>query len=196
MCPKFRRWVRRIYEESVPDDIDLTTLYLCCRGRLLAMVRSGVPCEADAEDVLHTAFESFFQKAPGHLSVQEAERYLFRCVCNALAYWWRKSQRSLDAYRDFKNCRAESDMASPGEALVQQEEHAALRKAIAQLPERQQQTISLRYFAGMTTAETAAVMECEPATVRSLLRHGIEKLDSLVGEGSEVSQDERGKTNE
>jgi RNA polymerase sigma-70 factor, ECF subfamily len=56
----------------------------------------------------------------------------------------------------------------------------SLPNAIAQLPERQRKVVCWRYFDDLPFDEIAGMLDIEPATVRSLLRHGINNLRKLM----------------
>ena len=57
-----------------------------------------------------------------------------------------------------------------------------LRRALAQLPQRQESTFTLIHVKGYSILETARLMKVRRATVRSNLRHAIRKLRELMGE--------------
>ena len=54
--------------------------------------------------------------------------------------------------------------------------HVAVRGAVARLPRRQRTALVLRYFADLSVAEVAALMDCAPGTVKSLTHHAIDAL--------------------
>ncbi len=61
----------------------------------------------------------------------------------------------------------------------------ALPAAIAQLPQRQRQVVVWRYYESRTFEEIAEELGVQPATARSLLRHGIHQLRrkmTLIGD--------------
>jgi len=60
-----------------------------------------------------------------------------------------------------------------------------LERAIGQLAERQQLTVHLHYFVGLTVDETAQVMSCSPGTVKSTLFDARTRLRTLLGEDDE-----------
>lgn len=62
---------------------------------------------------------------------------------------------------------------APEESLV---ERIALREAIGQLPEKEQMTILLRYFRGMTQDQTARVLGVSQVQVSRLERRGLDRL--------------------
>ena len=53
---------------------------------------------------------------------------------------------------------------------------AAVREAVAQIPDDQRTTITLAYFEGMTHVEIAERMQVPLGTVKSRLRIGLEKM--------------------
>ena len=62
---------------------------------------------------------------------------------------------------------------APEETLVEQ---IALREAIDTLPEKEQMTILLRYFKGMTQAQTAKVLGVSQVQISRLERRGLDRL--------------------
>lgn len=55
-----------------------------------------------------------------------------------------------------------------------------LRRALAQLTERQRLAVDCVYFVGLTVVETAAVMRCAEGTVKSTLADARAKLRALL----------------
>lgn len=170
---------------------DLKTVYLTCETNLLNLIRRGVPTETDAEDIVQDVFAAFFQRTPETLSVQQARYYLVRCAMNQIAQWWRNHERREQPVpNDFLASR-QSPQPSPRERAIQEETLSRLDYAVAQLPDRQQQAVSLHYFAELSVEETAAVMQCEAATIRSHIRHGIQQLKEQFHE-PEPCEDNQG----
>jgi len=66
---------------------------------------------------------------------------------------------------------------APEERLV---ERIALREAIDRLPERERMTILLRYFKGLTQAQTARVLRVSQVQVSRLERRGLARLRELA----------------
>ena len=62
---------------------------------------------------------------------------------------------------------------APEEGLV---ERIALREAIDHLPEKERMTILLRYFKGLTQAQTAQIMKVSQVQISRLERKGLAKL--------------------
>ncbi|MCW3055547.1 MAG: polymerase sigma factor RpoE [Chthonomonadales bacterium] len=61
-------------------------------------------------------------------------------------------------------------------ALAQDQVAALLPSALKRLPARQRNVVIWRYFEERSFEEIAAVLDVQPSTVRSLLRHGLNTL--------------------
>ena len=74
----------------------------------------------------------------------------------------------------------ESTLASPAteESLL---EHIALRAAIGSLPEREKQTILLRFYKGLTQQKCAKILGVSQVQVSRLEKRAIEKLRQSMG---------------
>jgi RNA polymerase sigma-70 factor (ECF subfamily) len=59
-----------------------------------------------------------------------------------------------------------------------------LRSALARLDDRDRTVIALRYFAGLSEAETAAALDVPAGTVKSRLSRALERLRRQLGETS------------
>jgi len=58
----------------------------------------------------------------------------------------------------------------------------ALRDAVLALPARQRDVVLLRLVEGMSTAETARLLQCAEGTVKATLHHATRKLQKLLEE--------------
>jgi RNA polymerase sigma-70 factor (ECF subfamily) len=68
----------------------------------------------------------------------------------------------------------------PARALVDQETSAAVRDALAQLPEAQRVPIELAYFEGMSYRQVAVALSEPEGTVKYRIRCGMQKLRSAL----------------
>lgn len=53
-------------------------------------------------------------------------------------------------------------------------------QAVQRLPERRRTAIVLRFWADMATDDIAAVLDCRPTTVRSLIHRGLASLEEVL----------------
>ena len=71
---------------------------------------------------------------------------------------------------------------SSGDSEESMVERIALRRAIEELPEREQETILLRFFRGLTQADTARILGVSQVQVSRLERRALEKLRTWLEE--------------
>jgi RNA polymerase sigma-70 factor (sigma-E family) len=55
------------------------------------------------------------------------------------------------------------------------------RRALMELPLRQRTALVLRYFEDLSEAQTADLMRCRPAAVKSLVSRGVTSLRTMLG---------------
>jgi RNA polymerase sigma-70 factor (ECF subfamily) len=103
--------------------------------------------------------------------------------------------RAIDALRRGKvrdrpgvdDPSAAEQLASPADTALEagrNDEAAAVRKAMDELPAEQAQAVVLAYFGGFTHVEIAQMLEAPVGTIKGRLRLGLAKLrDHLAPEG-------------
>jgi RNA polymerase sigma-70 factor (ECF subfamily) len=93
----------------------------------------------------------------------------------------------LDAQRRqyrVKVVRHERPISSPepGEALLADEEAAAVRRAFSKLSAKDQELLELRVVAGLNSDDVAALLGRRPGAVRMAQARALERLRHLVEE--------------
>jgi RNA polymerase sigma-70 factor (ECF subfamily) len=73
--------------------------------------------------------------------------------------------------------------SSPGEEVERKERRQRFHRALTCLTDRERQAITLRMFEDKDTREVAEIMGIKPNTVRSIIRHGMDRLQDLMMEG-------------
>ncbi|MHC4088451.1 MAG: RNA polymerase sigma factor [Planctomycetota bacterium] len=137
-----------------------------------------------AEDVVHDVFVSFSQSADKLRLDGNLKGYLTTCVVNLARDKIRAKQRhslALDKVNPVK-----SDVESPSDSIVGDEELQRLSKAMAQLPTEQREAIVLHLRGGMTFKAIAKSQHVSINTIQSRYRYGLDKLRSLLD--SEVNK--------
>jgi RNA polymerase sigma-70 factor (sigma-E family) len=71
-------------------------------------------------------------------------------------------------------------------AIVADDRHLDLYRALAKLPRRQREVIALRYLADFSEAQTAAQLGCAPGTVKSHAARGLRALRATLELADEV----------
>jgi RNA polymerase sigma factor (sigma-70 family) len=138
---------------------ELVALY---RERHVAMVRLAYLSTGDraaAEEIAHDAFVAVQRNWAG---VRDPASYLRTAVVNRTRSWGRRHQLE----RRFQHPPAAS-------AALEADE---LWDALARLSPRRRIAVVLRYYADLPDDEIAAILDCRPATVRTLLHRALHDL--------------------
>lgn len=115
-----------------------------------------------AEDLVQEAFVRMAGRL-AHLRKEDAfPAYMRKTIINLARGHFRKRKPEKELL----------DVASPPAF----EEQESLRRALLTLPHRQRAALVLRYYIDLPDEETAALLGCARATVRSLIARGAEAL--------------------
>jgi len=137
-----------------------------------------------AEDVVQEAFLKVWRGASGYDSTRGTLRtWLVVLVRNRAVDMLRG--RSLHERRELAlRPDVESAQAGPEDQAAGALERAAVRAALAELPEEQRQAVLLAYFGGLTQVEIAELTGVPLSTVKGRMRLALDKLASyLKGRG-------------
>jgi RNA polymerase sigma-70 factor, ECF subfamily len=142
---------------------------------LFGLIRRVLGDRMDTEDTLQDAFlklsdETALQARPD----DEVGAWLRRVGLNLAFNRLRSARRSRERLERVGRLErrdeeaTDSDLASPSELVVRQEERAAVRRALLEVPERQRECLLLRH-AGYSYAEIAATLGIAVGSVGVLL---------------------------
>ena len=176
---RFREWLHEHAAAELQFEADqaaaeLYSLHYRSLVRLAVLLVRDV---AAAEDVVQDAFVAMrgTWPRPGH--AEQALAYLRQAVVNR--------SRSVLRHRSAAGQNlheAPPDMPDAGHAALDLLERPQARAALAGLPERQRETIMLRYYAGLSEDEIAAAMRISRGAVRSHTAHGMAALRAAAGQ--------------
>lgn len=128
---------------------------------------------ADAEDLLQTVLGRVslrWERLVGSRS--DIDAYVRTSLVNAHHSLWRRAFR-----------RRERPTAELPEAAVTSEsDDLDLWSRVLQLPERQRQVVALRFYEGLSVAETAAAMGSSEGTVKSQCARALARLRIVLEE--------------
>jgi RNA polymerase sigma-70 factor (sigma-E family) len=159
-----------------PDASELE-IFLAERGEYLmkaaiALTRS----RAEAEDLLQAALERMLRHR--RRIDTDLEGYLRRTLYNMAVDGWRRRGAWLGKLHLLGPLPGESQ-ATPDVELVDLRD--ALDRALRELPPRQRTVLVLRYWEGLSEAETAAILGCSQGSVKSHASRGIVRLREIAG---------------
>lgn len=152
-------------------DVDPALADLCRQEhpRLVGLLALYVGDVATAEDLAQETLVRLHQHWPRVRRMASPSAWLSTVGINLARSWWR---------RHFAQQRAHRRLGVRPEAETSQEpaDVLAIRAAVSALPHRQRAALVLRYYAGLSIAETARQLHCAEGTVKSLTHRAIDTL--------------------
>ncbi|MFA7891485.1 sigma-70 family RNA polymerase sigma factor [Pseudomonas putida] len=160
---------------------DKLQLYLAHRAALLDYALPIVGCRARAEDVVQEAWLRF-SRQDHSTEICHPTSYLYRIVRNlALDQTRRTATEKAQPGGDEILADLPSGTASPEKTVTQQDELAAISRALEVLPERTRLAFEMHRLGGFTLQQVAAHLNVSVSLVHQLvhdaLRHCIEQLE-------------------
>ena len=143
--------------EDWPDD--LVALY---EARRLSLVRLAYVLTSDREVAEEVVQDAFLSVRPRWDDITDPPSYLRTAVVNRCRSWLRRQ----------RTARAHLPDRTEAAALGADE----LWDALARLDERRYTAIVLRFYEDLSEGDIARILECRPATVRTLVRRGLAAL--------------------
>ena len=96
-------------------------------------------------------------------------------------------EQSLEASLEASSARLDewlaAEQSSPSEQLQREEQALRLAQALAELPEAQREALVLQHWHGWSLADIARHFDRSPAAVAGLLKRGLQRLRTVLGEG-------------
>jgi RNA polymerase sigma-70 factor (ECF subfamily) len=143
-------------------------------GYVLSLLRDG----ASAEDVTALAFERAYAKLASFDPRRGAQRaWLFGIARNAALDELRRRRRVATLVAEPGELDPDLAAADDGDVLLRR---TAVRAALAELPARDRELITLKFHVGLTNAELAQVLGVSESNAGTLLHRAVSKLRSAV----------------
>jgi RNA polymerase sigma-70 factor, ECF subfamily len=161
--------------EQAPAEADLAfdALYRASRDDVYAYVASLLRDRAAAEDVTATAFERAYRKrARFDASRGEPRAWLFGIARNAALDELRRRGKQAELAAEPADLLA----APAQESAEASERRLALTAGLAALAPRERELIALKFFAGLSNAEIAAVVGVNESNAGTKLHRAVTKL--------------------
>lgn len=164
----------RSIERADEDDL-LTALYTAHYRELVRLAAFLTSDRDNAEEIVQDAYVKVHGSWRGLREPDKAEAYLRTAVVNLSRS--RLRRRQVVAKHQPEPAR---DIASAETMALQTSRHDAVVHALRQLPRRQREAVTLRYFGDLTEAQTAAAMGCSAGAVKSHTSRAMAALRPLL----------------
>lgn len=150
--------------------------------KLYRVVRRMTADDMLAEDILQETFLRFWLALPRYRNDGPLFPYLVTIAANLARDRWRRDRRWHDQNPDEVPAFQADLQPTPEEWMERQEVLEALARAVEHLPPIYRAVIALRYDAGLTYEEIAAVLDLPLNTVRVRLHRAKARLRTLLEE--------------
>lgn len=163
---------------------DLVNAY---SARVFGLIRAQCNNADLAEEITQSTFCTVVAKIADYTELGKFEQWLFRIAMNRLRDEMRRRKRQA------RPVEGESLAALAGEgperptesARVDPAEVQALRQAVAQLSDADQQIIHLRHYGGLSFKQIAEILDQPLGTVLARQHRALKKLHEILGGGGE-----------
>lgn len=156
----------------------VTALYQAHAVGLIRLAIVMLGDRAAAEDVVQDAFFGLYRNWSGLVDPGKALNYVRSAVLN----------RCRTALRRRGRPQRQEAVAAVGESaettVLISEEHQQVLAAIRALPDRQRETLALRFYLEMSEEETARAMGISRGTVKSTTSRAVAALGRMLKEDS------------
>lgn len=130
---------------------------------------------ADADDVTQNVLLKLYQTDTRFESEKHVKHWLIRVTVNECRSAFRSPWRRMEDLTDYENSLA-----------LPEREHRELFEAVMALPAKYRLVLYLYYYEDNTTDEIAELLDMRPATVRTHLARGREKLKKVLTEAEVI----------
>jgi RNA polymerase sigma-70 factor (sigma-E family) len=162
--------------ESV--SVDFAGLYESQWWPMLRVALGLVDDIASAEDVVQEAFAALYRKREALRDPKAANAYLRTSVVNRARSALRR-RRTVRAHLSL--IREEHEPPADRSALRSAEQDA-VRRALAALPQRQREVLTLRFVGDLSDQEIAAATGLSHGNVRSAASRGLATIRATMGD--------------
>lgn len=164
-------------EPDPGDDRSFDALYRAQWWPMLRLAQGLVDDVSSAEDVVQDAFAGLYRSAV-RADADGAIRYLRASVVNGARSALRR-RRTVRAW--LGQVRDGEHAPAADEPSLRSADQELARRALAALPSRQREVLTLRFLADLTDSEIADATGMSPGHVRSAASRGLATLRGTLG---------------
>jgi RNA polymerase sigma-70 factor (ECF subfamily) len=179
-CSRLITLIRDGEEDRLAELYDLTL------GKTYALAVQITGNGADAEEVVAETYIQAWRQAARYDGTRGSPLAWLLRICRSRAIDHLRRREAADPHPDPEQLRSvhTGDDGAPNESalvgLIDEERHAEVRDAIAQLPATSRELLSLAFFRDFTHEEIAGITQLPLGTVKSRLRRAVIALRSVL----------------
>jgi len=180
LTDKEKNIVKRLKTEKNADAAfqELVQLY---KEPLYWHIRNMLKNHEDTNDVLQNTFIKVFKYIKKFKEESKLYSWMYRIATNESITFLNKKAKKLQIsnqeLQDHLIDNLESDVYYEGDKI-----QLALQKAVAQLPEKQQQVFNMKYFQELKYKEIAEILEVTEGALKSNYHHAVKKIKDFLAQ--------------
>lgn len=147
--------------------------------RLYHHIRSILDNHNDTDDVLQNTFIKVFKYLPKFEGRSKLYTWMFRIATNEAMSFLKKNKKVNSLIADVQ-IQPDIKYGSRGGEISSDYVKLVLQKAILQLPLKQKEVFSLRYFEEMTYKEMSSVLETSEGALKASYHHAVKKIEIFI----------------
>jgi len=160
------------------DEAAFNVLYDFYFPKIYGFVLKRVGKREEAEDIVSATFMKVFVNLDGYRPQAGASfsAWVYRIATNNIIDWQRKKKPSVNI----------EDIAEPGDErqdqhqdLLLSHDRSVVHKVLADLSEKEQRIITLKYFSELSHAEIASSLQVSEGNARVLLCRALRKFQQI-----------------
>ncbi|MFT6799486.1 MAG: RNA polymerase sigma factor (sigma-70 family) [Nonlabens sp.] len=149
--------------------------------QLYWQIRKMVVVHEDADDVLQNVFIKIFKGVKNFKGDSKLSTWMFRIAYNESVTFLNKKGKSLQLssqeLQDYLTDKLEADVYFTSDEI-----QLALKKALAQLPDRQREVFNLRYYDDLKFKIIAELLDLSEGAVKSTYHIAAKKVERFIKE--------------
>lgn len=180
LTKKEKHILKQLQENKNPDRAfnELVNLH---KERLYWHIRNMVKNHEDANDLLQNTFIKVFRYIHNFKGESKLYTWMYRIATNETITFLNKKAKKLkltnQELQEFLVTNIESDPYFDGDRI-----QLLLQKAIATLPDKQQQVFNMKYFQELKYKEIAEILEVSEGALKSNYHHAVKKVEKYLEE--------------
>ncbi|CAN5245934.1 sigma-70 family RNA polymerase sigma factor [soil metagenome] len=149
------------------------------KERLYWHIRNMVKDHQDADDVLQNTFIKVYRNIGGFKGDSKLYSWMYRIATNeAITFLNSKARKLQISSEDYQNNilnQLESDVYFEGDEI-----QLKLQKAIATLPQKQQEVFNMKYFQELKYREMAEILETSEGALKASYHIATKKIEEFL----------------
>lgn len=149
------------------------------KEKLYWHIRYMVKNHDDAHDILQNTFIKVFKNIGSFKAESKIYTWLYRIATNeALTFLTKKAKQKTMSYEEFQQnltVNLEADAFFDGD-----QGELLLQKAIATLPQKQQQVFIMKYFDALKYKEIAEILETSEGALKASYHLAVKKIEEFI----------------